>query len=284
MAKLRRRLKKRLLHLLGYRAPVALKISELNQDVLPSVKPVFVLSTGRCGTSWLTELLRLSQHVHVNHTDYPELVRQGRLAYEQHASHPEMFQEIIRATRDGYLAQAHWMGQTYVETNPRICFLAYAVALVYPSSRYIHLYRHPGDVVRSGLRRGWYSGVTDDEGRIILHNNHESWQRMTDIEKISWLWNETNQFIETFLTHQPDASKLRVKAESMFTDVATSKRILEYIGVTDIPDAVIEKRLSQRVSAQRSGKRVGPYADWTEAEKEQLRRHATLASKYGYPL
>jgi len=284
MAVLRKRIKQQLLHLLGYRAPLQLDTSQIGREQWPFVRPVFVLSTGRCGTSWLTELLRQSKHLHVNHTDYPELIRQGRLAFEQHPANLEMFKEIVRACRDGYLAQAYWMGQTYVETNPRICFLAYAVKEVYPSAKFIHLYRHPGDFVRSGLRRGWYEGAAHDEGRIVDHENPDAWRQLNNIEKISWLWNATNQFAEDFLAGLPKECALQIRAESMFSDVGVAQRILDFLGVTDISEAAMQSRLSRPVSAQRRGKPVPPYSEWSEAEKEAVRNYAPLAAKYGYQL
>ena len=210
---------------------VALEVEEVDLPALSFVSPVFVLSTGRCGTKWLTELLRQDQRVWVNHSDYPELVRHSRLAYEQYEESPRVFQEIIRATRDGYILDAHRRNRVYIETNNRITFFAYAIRAVYPEARFIHLIRHPGDFVRSGIRREWYHGERHDVGRIRNVCNPVEWETMTDIERIAWLWNETNQYIEDFLVtlDNPDIF-LKVKAEEMFSDVEIGVRICEFVG------------------------------------------------------
>jgi hypothetical protein len=267
---------------MGYSAPASTPVTGFDEEVRQTLRPVFVLSTGRCGTKWLTDLLRHSRQLRVNHSDYPELIRQGVLAYRGYASNPEMFQEIVRACRDGYLAQAHSLGQLYVETNNRITFLAPAVKRVYPGARFIHLVRHPADFVRSGLRRGWYEGVAHDEGRIVNLDDPDGWQGLTGLERIAWLWNETNRFIESFLAEQPAPDKLTVLSEAMFTDEAVSREIIEFIGATDLVDKDIEKVLRRRVNVQKGGRKVNRYEEWSEEEKTLLWHRANLAQRYGY--
>jgi hypothetical protein len=69
----------------------SLSVEELAWSNLAKVRPVFVLSTGRCGTQWLTELLRCDPAMWVNHSDYPELIRHSRLAYERYRESPVLF-------------------------------------------------------------------------------------------------------------------------------------------------------------------------------------------------
>jgi hypothetical protein len=242
-----------------------------------------VLSTGRCGTLWLTEFLRHSKRTHVNHSDYPELIREGRLAYEQYARIPEMFHEILRATRDGYILGAYVHGRKYIETNNRITFFARAIRQVYPRSKYIHLYRHPADFVRSGLRRGWYRGHSHDIGRIVRLDDQALWEQMSDIAKIAWLWNETNQWIEDFILEQPMSNVLQIRAEDMFTNISLALAICDFVGVTDITEVVTRRLQRRRINVQKTGK-VEPYEKWSDAEKRQIRHQVPLAYKYGYTL
>ena len=46
-------------------------------------QPVFVLSTGRCGTELLTNALKLDKAALVHHAPFPELVYLDRWAYER---------------------------------------------------------------------------------------------------------------------------------------------------------------------------------------------------------
>jgi len=259
----------------------ALDVEEVDQPTLPFVSPVFVLSTGRCGTKWLSEFLRLDPRMRVNHSDYPELIRHSRLAYERYEKEPKIFQEIIRATRDGYILDAYNRGQTYVETNNRITFLAYAIREVYPNARYIHLIRHPGDFVRSGLRREWYHGGRHDVGRI-RHSGSEQWKEMTDVEKIAWLWNETNQYIEDFLSSLEAEQFLQVKAEEMWSDVEIGAEICGFVGA-EIGRKDIASMLERKVNQHHIGL-VPAYEQWDHKKKWALRRYVSLNKVYEYDI
>lgn len=259
-------------------------LEEWNAAQLDFVAPIFVLSTGRCGTRWLTELLNQSKQVKVNHSDYPELIRHSRLAYERYEQTPQVFQEIIRATRDEFILDAYQRGQIYVETNNRITFFAYAIKQVYPNARFIHLVRHPGDFVRSGLNRHWYESQTRHEaGRIVKSDPVGDWPMMGAVEKIAWLWNETNQYIETFLAALPPADYEQVKVETMFSDLAVALNLCRFIGVDDVTPGQASRLLRQTINTQRE-QSVAPYQTWPEDQKIQVRRQAELAARYFYQL
>lgn len=257
----------------------SLDVEELDRPTLPFVSPVFVLSTGRCGTKWLTELLRQDPRMRVNHSDYPELVRHSRLAYERYADDPRVFQEIIRATRDGYILDAYNRNQVYVETNNRITFFAHGIEEVYPQARYIHLVRHPGDFVRSGLRREWYCGARHDVGRI-RHPDPRKWKGMDDIEKIAWLWNETNQYIEDFLSTLESDQFLQAKAEDLWSVPEIVEELCEFV-TAEVSRRTIAFMLDQIVNRQHAGS-IPAYAQWAGDKKKMVRRHALLAVQYGY--
>ena len=260
----------------------AIDTNDLSEDSLRIIEPVFVLSTGRCGTKWLSELLLQDENMRVNHHDFPELRRHSRLAFESYQETPLLFNEVLRATRDEYLLDAHMQNKIYIETNPKISFFCHAILSVYPQAKFVHLYRHPGDFVRSGLRRGWYSGIYDDISRPTLHEA-ERWQSMTSVEKIAWLWNVTNQFIEDFRTTLPAAENcLQISAEDMFTDVETTRKLCSFIGAK-IPASSIQKHQKKTVNQQRFGNKP-QYASWESEEKDQLRKYAVLAKSYGYQL
>jgi hypothetical protein len=258
-------------------------IEQLNAEQLTFVEPCFVLSTGRCGTAWLTELLKLSYFAQANHSNYPELIRHSRLAYEQYEAMPRVFCEIIRATRDEFIIDAYRREQVYVETNNRITFFAYALKQVYPKAKFIQLVRHPGHFVRSVLSRGWYQGARHDVGRLIKREPIGAWQMMGDREKIAWLWNETNVYIEDFLSSIQQCDYLQVRVEEMFSDRLVPLEICTFIGVNDIKLETVTKMMDRKINRQ-AKQADEPYRTWSNEQKTEVRRQAPLAKKYGYVL
>jgi hypothetical protein len=264
--------------------PRKLGLEQRDAKKLTFTKPYFVLSTGRCGTLWLTKLLRLSKYTYVNHSDYPDLVRHSRLAYEKYDQNPEAFQEIIRATRDDFLIRAYEYNQSYIETNNRITFFAYAIKRVYPKAKFIHLIRHPGDFVRSGLNRGWYRETQrHDLGRIKMEDP-EVWNELSRTEKIGWLWNETNAYIVDFLSSIPQTDFVQVRSEDMFSDQQSVLRICRFIGARDLSTPIIDRMQPIVINAQQRSEVKEPYSNWPEDQKDQLRRYATMAELYDYKL
>ena len=58
-------------------------IYDLRADNFKGIeKPVFFLSTGRCGTKWFSTLISFDRNVRVLHNPIPNLGSQGKLAYE----------------------------------------------------------------------------------------------------------------------------------------------------------------------------------------------------------
>lgn len=259
-----------------------LDLGDVDGATLEVARPVFVLSTGRCGTRWLTELLRRDRAVRVNHSDHPELLRESGMAFDEYASQPRLYREILRASRDGYLLDAARRGTTYVETNHRITFFAHAIREVYPGARFVHLHRHPGEFVRSGIRRGWYSGSYLDIGRPRLEDD-TSWASMSNVERLAWLWNATNRFVEEFLAglDEPDGC-FRVRADEMYGDAAVAARLCEFVGAR-VGTGEIASLLERKINRQRTGS-MPAYEDWSETDKASLRRLAPLAGQYGYEL
>jgi hypothetical protein len=251
-----------------------------------NVHPCFILSTGRCGTLLLNRLLLLSPHALAEHRPEPELIRVSRRAYEEIDQHPEIFEETFKTTREGVVLKAALRNQMYIETNNRITFFAPIIRSVFPNAVFIHLVRHPGDVVRSGIRRNWYSGKHDhDIGRIVPVRGKfkDRWVELTSIEKIGWLWNETNRFIEDFKANIPGENMLFVKAEDLFSDPKVTESIYTFLRIDGFKPSAVRKVLKKRMNVQRKGK-FPEYDDWDEEDKARLKETAPLADTYGYHL
>ncbi len=261
-------------------------LAECEKNHWANIRPVFVLSTGRSGTLLLNALLQTSPDAYAVHHPHPELIRISRRAYEEIHHRPDLYREIFKVAREELLVEAAKKGKIFIETNNRITFFAPVIPHIFPRAVFIHLVRHPADFVRSGIRRKWYSGTHEhDIGRIVPVAGpfRDQWERMSPIEKIGWLWNETNQFIEAFKAQLPEEKLLFVKAEDLFKKVETTRQIFQFIGLSGFNPKTISRKLKRPLNVQKKGE-FPPYREWSEKQKEALIRVAPLARKYEYSL
>ncbi|MCQ9205010.1 MAG: sulfotransferase [Omnitrophica bacterium] len=246
----------------------------------------FVLSTGRCGTKLLTKLMGLSKEIKCKHVPFPELIYFSKLAYETFEEDRKKFKFAINMARYELIQEAFLRKQTYVETNNRITFFAPFLTEIFKQAKFIHLVRHPADFVRSGINREWYKGRNiHDTGRIVpQHNKQIDWSEMTQIERIAWLWNETNQFIENFKLNLKDPDRiLFVKAEDLFSRPETTQKVFSFLKLVSPPIKKITKIIRRSVNVQRNSY-CSKYDQWKQQEKDQLSKYAGLFSKYNYNL
>jgi len=245
--------------------------------------PCFVLSTGRCGTALLTKILKLHKKISVYHSDY--LIPNPLLKFYQNKAYKEedqgILSNILEASRAELIYRSYRTGQNYIETNPRITFFAHAAIELFPNAKFIHLVRDPKSFVISGLRRGWYL-KNNMETIGLIKGKERDWDDKNSIEKIGWLWNETQKYIEEFKTKYP-SNTLTVKSEDLFERIEESKKIFEFINLTSPKNRKLQKITSKPVNKQLTGSYI-KYEDWSESERESLRKEASLYLKYNYIL
>ncbi len=259
--------------------------NELINSIKNTYKPVFVLSTGRCGTEYLTKVLELSEQTEVYHSPHPELILASKFAYENYIYKHEILQQIVESARIELILNSYLRNKVFVETNNKITFFAFALAELFPKSKFIHLIRNPSNFVVSGLNRNWYKELSNhDLGRIVPKDNKLEFGKLNDIQKISWLWNETNLFIEDFKLNLNNPSRvITIKAENLFGKIETINSIYEFIGCEYPNEGNIKSVLLKKVNAQKNLQTL-KYEDWNKADKEFLKNNCTLAENYGYRL
>jgi hypothetical protein len=260
---------------------------QLGLPEFPAVEEVlaapccFVLSTGRCGTAFLTEILRRSDMLSVHHAPKPELEFLSSLVH--HAPpEPAALDLAVLAARFELLVDAYRSGAMYVETNNRITFFAPALARLLPNARFVHVVRNPADFVRSGMRRGYYAEGVVQHQRLKPADDAE-WSSYSELEKITWEWNEINGFIERFKASMPERRVLTLRSEALFREPDAMISLLEFVGAgnDDALVGAVRRGKFKPVNQQTKGS-FPRYEQWPEADKAALRRLATLAPTYGY--
>jgi len=250
--------------------------------------PVFFLSTGRCGTKWISNLLSNDKNVKVEHSPIPNFAAQSRFIYELYKSknfklnsfEEKTVEEIFLSGREQFLRYSVKSEKRYFETNNYITFFAPEIAKLIPNSKFVHIYRHPGEFVRSGIRRNYYNSSAKDEIKRIVPitgDEKEKWEKFSEIEKISWLWNETNLFIENF---RSSVQKNRIHTFN-FNDLSNEnvEKLLQFLNV-EINTKSLNKSLTTKENVQTSGN-YKFYKDWNDKQKNELRNICgELGEKY----
>ena len=227
----------------------------LPEDVLAQAAPVFVLSTGRVGTMLLTRLFELEKGLNIEHEALPEMLYTGKLAYAD-PSNIEFTKGAFMAGRYEAIRDCQLQNLRYVETNNRLTFFAPAMAALFTNAKFIHLLRHPDSFVSSGIQRNWYTGKTiTDEGRIAPAKN-SGIERQQD--KIAWLWNATNSFIEDFKEGAGKDRTLTVRSEDLFSNTEEAERILNWLDFK-ADKTSIQKVLNRPVNTSRKKKTQQEY-------------------------
>ncbi len=219
-----------------------------------SYDPCFVLSTGRCGSGLITKLINLNEKTEVFHSDF--LIPNPLLKIYNHKSFylrdNIIGKEVFEACRLESILNTFISNKIYVETNPRITFFAYSIKKIFPKSKFIHLIRNPYSFIISGLRRQWYKGgSTDDLGRL-KSNDINMWDSYNDVEKIAWLWNESNLFIEKFKSKYPNDT-ITIKSEDLFRDTNKIKLVYDHINLSYPSDRKLKAQIKKPVNKQVSG-------------------------------
>ncbi len=255
---------------------------KLLSEIYSKSTPVFFLSTGRCGTKYISNILENSTLLDVYHHAFPELVFHQQFAYESPKA--ATTKSMIDIARIELIVESYRRNRIFIETNNRLTFYCYALAELFPKSKFVHITRHPGNFVRSGLNRNWYSGATSiDMGRIIPQHLKEKWPGLSQAEKIAALWNETNLFIEDFKKYTDDKSRVfQVKAEDIFTKSNKLEELIYFCGTTNISKKM-RRNFMKPVNAQTKVYK-SQYDNWTDQEKKSVKKMAPLFNNYNYEL
>ena len=162
------------------------------------------LSTGRCGTQWLTAGLRaLHPEVHAEHEPLGPLYKPRR--YFRRYSDPDVILDVPEVAR--HLERIAASGRTYVETGwplfPALPLLAQSFPDRLPV---VHLTRHPVPSALSHLARRSYAGSPRDDAytRLATLGPEDpgvfqwyyagTWRQLTPYEKCLFWWTEVHLF------------------------------------------------------------------------------------------
>lgn len=252
------------------------------------VKLLCVISTGRCGTMTLTNLLGLSRQINSFHERGALLREYQQQCYESAFHTEEPCAKLIQREKASMFSRSFLARKIYCDTSHKFTFFAPVLSESIENSYFLHLCRHPADFVRSAMRRGWYSTHSSDVYRIkptLGSWAFETWDNLDPFEKNLWYWNEVNKFSLEFEGTVNENRYLRVKSEILFDPASgVTRRIFDLLGIQNPTNEELESVLELKLNAQKTGD-YNYLKDWDPGRVEKLVEIAGgTMEKLGYSL
>jgi hypothetical protein len=256
--------------------------------------PVFILSTGRSGSKFLSALTDQSSNVTAYHEPFPALQYFSDFAFH-HQKDRESLTNMINAARMELILEVFIKKQIYVESNQCLMFFAPVIADLFKKSKFVHLIRYPGDFVRSAVRKGWHKNDSIwESGRVRMADKHR-WDSLDHIEKLSWVWNTTNQYLEKFKKSHSPSRIFTLKIEDAISNESSVFNLLKFIGCEPISVKKIKELQNFKVNELRISRDepeniiktndFPEYPHWHENQRSKVKKYCQkLAGLYGYIL
>lgn len=207
---------------------------------------VMFLTTGRCGTQWLTAGLREAHpELEAEHEPIGPLYAPRRHFRAYDAPEGVLDEPAVR----DHVARIEGSRRTYVETGwPLFPVLPLLARRMPERLRVVHLFRHPVPTALSHLAHSSYAGSPRDDPFTqlatlgpsdphVLHPEYASrWTGLTPYEKCLYWWTEVNEFGLEFAEREPQIPLLRISAEDLLSgEGETLPCLLDFIGVSFDP-------------------------------------------------
>ena len=93
-----------------------------------------------------------------------------------------------------------------------------------------------------------------DEGRIISKDD-STWGNFSQVQKITWLWLETNRFIREF-ANRNQGKVYYLNSKDLFTNVKEIQSMLSFLGVSGISEEQLSSQIAVRVNKQPKNKKT----------------------------
>ncbi len=256
-------------------------------------RPVFVLSTGRCGSRWIVETCRLGAKVSAWHEPRPALMHMA--SWPLVNRNLELQQALLRACRFELILEAFLEDRIYVESNQCLSFFLAALAGLFPGAVFLHLIRHPGHFCASAIRKGWYANDTIWEMGRLRPFRPGTWnERKTQLQKLGWYWTVVNNTLNRQLRALPAERCRVVSLERLANDLDFLVDTLAFCGIDGIAAAELERlqktRINKLEAAQSEPANMKKrydfpdYPDWSAADRLALRKACPTAARWGYAL
>ena len=188
---------------------------------------IIATGVGRSGTHFLAELFDSHTEIDAFHLDeIGNSIADSFWMYAIWYNLPIDFTPFLKS-REFLSFKAQNASQRFLESNPYLALSIKEIADFFPNSHFIITLRDPRKVVLSHLNKGWYKNYSPNFnpekalapgyeyqlqqanhffGRIFptSQDSFAKWQQLSQVGKISWMWQEINTQIWKQLSQIPD--------------------------------------------------------------------------------
>lgn len=246
--------------------PLALhrdNIKRINEITGRGPEPhVFVLSTGRCGTRSLFELLSMSSEITPYHNlwwmtapeDRNHLLYRILTGMYDAKSLDAVVGTYLKCRMAEVLAAAA-SGRPVAMINHWDTVFAPVNAALHENARFIHLHRNPRDVFASIYAKSQWRGRQLQHVRFDRSfPNGTFWYRSSGIPieaNIAWYLRATECFAKAFAASVPTDRFLDLDADKLFAgDSAEIDRVCAFLPVGDLTPQQAHKHFEQKINAK----------------------------------
>lgn len=253
--------------------------------------PLFILSTGRTGTTWLASVFEHAGALAV-HEPPPRWLRLVGNAHAAGAVSRERATEIVRRVRAEVVAPSPPDARPYVEANSLVSGLVGPLLDAFESARVVQVVRDPAGYVGSALAWGQYRlagrvlnavpyrRLAAPQFRPWSPSERVRWARRDQFDRLCWTWMAQNRAMRTQGEGNPRFSTVRFE-DLVDRDASrmTLRSLFELAGlVTDVDAAIAAADAMKNESAPRAAK-----ITLDPAQRDRLRSVCRdEAAHYGY--
>ncbi len=204
-----------------------------NYKVSPfkALKVIFVLSTGRAGSTTIAKMFQKNQKISSFHETFYTFL--DRLSIEYITG--KISKDVVKEKLINYFNSEFIKEETiYIESDQKLVPFVEILNEIFNCPKFIWLTRHPRSFMHSAATRGWYKDdqPTLHNERVLIDfkkNRHgariagdltgdyssNEWVELDQRSKILWYWKFWNLLIEKNLSAIPEEQKMRIHLEKI---------------------------------------------------------------------
>lgn len=257
--------------------------------------PAYAIGTGRCGTKFLHTLFSQEPEVSSGHELDPlndTFFRFCKWYGVDVDSQGFLQQKKIKLLEDASQGKLSFESSAYLSLSVRELHDAF-------DAKFVLMVRHPVDVVKSYLSKGWYQNPISYSGQgvpsyqlvdqfhhflgrpMAVGDEYNDWKKSNRTQKLAWYWRELNQRVLDQFHDLPDEAKMVVKLEDF--KYPQYEKVAAFLG---LQQTMSEKKF-YKISEKRPNRRgkSTPRPPWTEDDRRDvIDTCGTLMSSLGYDL